>query len=303
MMRYIEDIRELIGSTPLIKINHISVKKSVNIFAKLETNNPGGSIKDRIGIYMIKDAEEKGLLKSGYTIIEPTAGNTGIGVALAAVNKGYNVIFVVPEKFSLEKQAIMRALGAKIVNTSREEGMLGAIAKAEELIKTMPNAISLRQFDNLQNPAAHYETTGPEIYKDLDGKIDYFVCGAGSGGTYTGIMKYLKEKNPNIKGILSDPKGSTIGGGLEGCYEIEGIGNNFMPRTMDVSLIDEVIKIADDEAFSMAREIALKEGILVGSSSGAALVAALKIAERVENANIVTLFADRGDRYISKGLY
>ncbi|WP_026882690.1 cysteine synthase A [Clostridium akagii] len=302
-MRYIEDIRELIGSTPLIKINHISVKKSVNIFAKLETNNPGGSIKDRIGIYMIKDAEEKGLLKSGYTIIEPTAGNTGIGVALAAVNKGYNVIFVVPEKFSLEKQAIMRALGAKIVNTSREEGMLGAIAKAEELIKTMPNAISLRQFDNLQNPAAHYETTGPEIYKDLDGKIDYFVCGAGSGGTYTGIMKYLKEKNPNIKGILSDPKGSTIGGGLEGCYEIEGIGNNFMPRTMDVSLIDEVIKIADDEAFSMAREIALKEGILVGSSSGAALVAALKIAERVENANIVTLFADRGDRYISKGLY
>jgi len=302
-MKYIEDIRELIGSTPLIKINHMDVKKSVNIFAKLETNNPGGSIKDRIGIYMLKDAEKKGLLKPGYTIIEATAGNTGIGVALAAVNKGYNVIFVVPEKFSLEKQAIMRALGAKIVNTSREEGMLGAIAKAEELIKTTQNSISLRQFDNLQNPAAHYETTGPEIYKDLDGKIDYFVCGAGSGGTYTGIMKYLKEKNPNIKGILSDPKGSTIGGGLEGCYEIEGIGNNFMPRTMDISLIDEVIKIADDEAFSMVRKLALKEGILVGSSSGAAMVAALKISERVENANIVTLFADRGDRYISKGIY
>lgn len=302
-MKYIEDIRELIGSTPLIKINHMDVKKGVNIFAKLETNNPGGSIKDRIGIYMLQDAEKKGLLKPGYTIIEATAGNTGIGVALAAVNKGYNVVFVVPEKFSLEKQAIMRALGAEIVNTSREEGMLGAIAKAEELVKTTPNAISLRQFDNLQNPAAHYETTGPEIYKDLDGKIDYFVCGAGSGGTYTGIMKYLKEKNPNIKGILSDPEGSTIGGGLEGCYEIEGIGNNFMPRTMDVSLIDEVIKIADDEAFNMVRKIALKEGILVGSSSGAAMVAALKVSERVENVNIVTLFADRGDRYISKGIY
>ncbi len=288
-MKYIEDIRELIGSTPLIKINHIKVKESVNVFAKLETNNPGGSVKDRIGIYMLRDAEEKGVLKSGYTIIEATAGNTGIGIALAAVNKGYNVIFVVPEKFSLEKQAIMRALGAKIVNTSREEGMLGAIAKAEELVKTTKNSISLRQFDNLQNPAAHYETTGPEIYKDLDGKIDYFVCGAGSGGTYTGIMKYLKEKNLNIKGILADPNGSTIGGGIEGCYEIEGIGNNFMPRTMDVSLIDEVIKIADHEAFNMVREIASKEGILVGSSSGAAMVAALKISERVENANIVTL--------------
>ncbi|SMC25755.1 cysteine synthase A [Clostridium acidisoli DSM 12555] len=302
-MKYLENIRELIGNTPIIKINNIEIANGNNIFAKLEINNPGGSIKDRIGVYMIEDAEEKGLLKPGYTIIEATAGNTGIGIALAAVNKGYNVTFVVPEKFSLEKQAIMRALGAKIVNTSREQGILGAIAKAEELLKTTNNSISLKQFENQQNPFAHYATTGPEIYKDLDGQIDYFVTGAGSGGTYTGIVRYLKEKNPNIKGILADPEGSTIGGGIEGCYEIEGIGNNFIPKTMDNKLVDEVIKIKDKDAFDMVKQIALKEGILVGSSSGAALVAALKIAEKVKNANIVTLFPDRGDRYISKGIY
>lgn len=302
-MKYLENIRELIGNTPIIKINNIEIANGNNIFAKLEINNPGGSIKDRIGVYMIEDAEEKGLLKPGYTIIEATAGNTGIGIALAAVNKGYNVIFVVPEKFSLEKQAIMRALGAKIVNTSREQGILGAIAKAEELLETTNNSISLKQFENPQNPFAHYATTGPEIYKDLDGQIDYFVTGAGSGGTYTGIVRYLKEKNPNIKGILADPEGSTIGGGIEGCYEIEGIGNNFIPKTMDNKLVDEVIKIKDKDAFDMVKQIALKEGILVGSSSGAALVAALKIAEKVKNANIVTLFPDRGDRYISKGIY
>lgn len=302
-MKYIEDIRDLIGNTPLIKINHIVSKKGINIFAKLETNNPGGSVKDRIGVYMIEDAEKKGLLKPGYTIVEATAGNTGIGVALAAINKGYNVIFVVPEKFSVEKQTLMRALGAKIINTPRKDGMLGAVAKADELLNTIENSTSLRQFENATNPLAHYETTGPEIYRDLDGKIDYFVAGAGSGGTYTGIVKYLKEKNPNIKGILADPEGSTMGGGIEGCYDIEGIGNNFIPHTMDMKLVDEIIKVKDEDAFDMVKELAFKEGIIVGSSSGAAMVAVLKLSEKIDSGNIVTVFPDRGDRYFSKNIY
>lgn len=302
-MNYIADIKSLIGNTPIVKINHIQIKDGVNVFAKLESNNPGGSVKDRIGIYMIEDAEKKGLLKPGYTIVEATAGNTGIGVALAAINRGYNIIFVVPEKFSVEKQTLMKALGAKIINTPREDGMLGAVEKAEELLNTIDNSISLRQFENNTNPLAHYETTGPEIYRDLDGKIDYFVAGAGSGGTYTGIVKYLKEKNPNIKGILADPKGSTMGGGIEGCYDIEGIGNNFIPHTMDMNLVDETIKITDEEAFYMVKELAIKEGVIVGSSSGAAMVAALKLSEKIDSGNIVTVFPDRGDRYFSKDIY
>ena len=302
-MKYVEDIRNLIGNTPIIKINHMGIKKGVNIFAKLEINNPGGSVKDRIGVYMIEDAEKKGLLKPGYTIVEATAGNTGIGVALAAINKGYNVIFVVPEKFSVEKQTLMRALGAKIINTPRKDGMLGAVAKADELLNTIENSTSLRQFENSTNPLAHYETTGPEIYRDLEGKIDYLVAGAGSGGTYTGVVKYLKEKNPSVKGILADPEGSTMGGGIEGCYDIEGIGNNFIPHTMDMELVDETIKVNDNEAFNMVKELALKEGLIVGSSSGAAMAAALKLSEEIDKGNIVTIFPDRGDRYFSKNIY
>lgn len=302
-MRYLNDIRDSIGNTPILKINNLKIQNDVSIFAKLEVFNPGGSVKDRIGMYMIKEAEKKGILKSNYTIIEPTAGNTGIGIALAAVNRGYKVVFVVPTKFSMEKQVIMKAFGAKIINTPKEEGMMGAIKKAEELLKTIPNSVTLGQFTNSANPLSHYETTGPEIYRDLDGKIDYFVAGAGSGGTYSGVVKYLKEKNPNIKGILADPFGSTIGGGEEGHYDIEGIGNNFLPGTMDLSLVDDVIKIKDKEAFTMVKELALKEGLLVGSSSGAAMVGALKLAKTVKNANIVTLFSDRGDRYISEKLY
>lgn len=302
-MKYIDNIRELIGDTPIIKINNLGVKEGVNIFAKLENNNPGGSVKDRIGIYMIKDAEVNGRLKPGYTIIEATAGNTGIGIALAAINKGYNVIFVVPEKFSTEKQTLMRAFGAKIINTPKEKGMLGAIEKADELLKTIDNSISLRQFENEANPLAHYETTGLEIYEALEGKIDYFVAGAGSGGTYTGVIRYFKEQNKNIKGILADPQGSTMGGGIEGCYKIEGIGNNFIPETMDMNLVDEVIKVSDEEAFHMVKLLALKEGLIVGSSSGAAMAAALKYAESIETGNIVTILPDRGDRYFSKNIY
>ncbi len=303
MMKYLNDIRELIGNTPIIKINNIHAKEGVNIFAKLESQNPGGSVKDRIGVYMLEKAEKEGTLKPGYTIIEATAGNTGIGVALAAINKGYNVIFVVPLKFSTEKQALMRALGATIMNTPRELGMLGAVDKANELLATIKNSIALKQFENESNPLAHYETTGPEIYDALDGEIDYFVAGAGSGGTYTGVVKYLKERNSDIKGILADPEGSTMGGGAEGCYNVEGIGNNFIPDTMEMSLVDEIIKVNDEESFSMVKKLALKEGLIVGSSSGAAMAAALKLAQTIDRGNIVTVFPDRGDRYFSKNIY
>lgn len=302
-MKYFDNIQELIGNTPIIKLNNLNIKAGVNIFAKLENNNPGGSVKDRIGIYMIEAAEKDGILKRGYTIIEATAGNTGIGIAIAAINKGYNIIFVVPEKFSIEKQTLMRALGATIVNTPRKEGMLGAVEKADELLLTIENSISLRQFENQANPLAHYEKTGPEIYEAMNGKIDYFVSGAGSGGTFTGVVKFLKDKNNNIKAILADPEGSTMEGGIEGCYDIEGIGNNFIPSTMDMNQVDDVIKVSDKEAYDMVKLIALKEGLIVGSSSGAVLSAALKLADKIEKGNIITILPDRGDRYFSKNIY
>jgi len=298
-----ENIREMIGNTPVLKINHMGVKPGVNIYAKLELMNPAGSVKDRVGVYMIDDARQRGILKEGGTIIDATAGNTGIGIAVAALNQGYRVIFTVPEKFSVEKQMVMRALGAEIIHTSREGGMLGAEEKAEELLKIIPGSISLRQFRNPANPLAHYETTGPEIYSQLDGKIDYFVAGAGSGGTFSGVVKYLKEKDPSVVGVLADPYGSTIGGGEHFDYNIEGIGNDFIADTMDITLVDKVIKISDDEAFNASRQLAKREGILAGSSSGAALAAALKLAEEIDEGNIVTVFPDRGDRYLSKGLF
>lgn len=302
-MNYLNDIRDFIGNTPLLKLNNISFNEGISVFAKLENFNPGGSVKDRIGTYMIEKAEKNGQLKKGGTIIEATAGNTGIGIALAALNKGYKVIFVVPRKFSEEKQKIMKAYGAEIVSTPREDGMLGAVAKAEELLGQIENSISLKQFENSANPLAHYETTGPEIYNALDGNIDYFVAGAGSGGTYTGIVRFLKEKNPKIKGILVDPVGSTMGGGQEGCYNVEGIGNNFIPNTMDMKLVDEIIKVDDEEAFEMVKLLGKKEGLILGSSSGAAMAGTLKLTKKLYSGNVVTLFPDRGDRYFSKGLF
>lgn len=302
-MHYYNSMQELIGNTPMVKLNHVGFPEGVQLFAKLELYNPAGSVKDRIGKYMIRDAEEKGLLKPGSTIIEGTAGNTGLGVAFAALNRGYRVIFVVPEKFSVEKQILMGALGAEIVHTPEADGMLGAAAKAEELKKEIPDAVSLQQFKNPANPRAHYETTGPEIYHALDGQIDYFVAGAGSGGTYTGIMQYLKERNPDIRGILADPVGSTMGGGIHAPYRIEGIGNDFIADTMDMSLVDQVIKINDDEAFEGSRLLASREGILAGSSAGAAFAAAKKLADRGAAGNIVFVAPDRGDRYFSKKLF
>ena len=302
-MSYYPSTQSLIGNTPLVKLNHIELPEGANLFAKLELYNPSGSVKDRIGKYMIEDAERRGLLQPGGAIVEGTAGNTGLGIAFAALNRGYRVIFVVPTKFSKEKQVLMRALGAEIVNTPREEGMLGAEEKARQLRDSIPGAISLEQFHNAANPLAHYETTGPEIWRDLDGKIDYLVAGAGSGGTYTGIVRYLKEQNPAVRGVLADPVGSTMGGGEHADYNIEGIGNDFIPDTMDISLVDEVVKITDEDAFSGARELASKEGVFAGSSSGGALAAAKKLAANGARGNIVVVLPDRGDRYFTKGLY
>lgn len=302
-MALYEDMQQLIGNTPLVKLTHLDLPEGVNLYAKLELFNPSGSVKDRIGKYMIEDAERKGLLKKGGVIVEATAGNTGLGIAFAALNKGYRIIFVVPTKFSQEKQTLLRALGAEIINTPREGGMLGAWKKAEEIRSSIPGAVTLEQFKNPANPLAHYETTGKEIYDDLGGKIDYLVAGAGSGGTYSGIVKYLKEKNKDIVGVLADPVGSTMGGGEHGDYDIEGIGNDFIADTMDMSLVDKVVKMTDSEAFSGARELAAKEGIIAGSSSGAALAAAKKLIASGAKGSIVIVLPDRGDRYFTKNLY
>lgn len=302
-MAYFESTQALIGNTPIVKLTHIDLPDGVNLFAKLELFNPAGSVKDRVGKAMIEDAEQTGRLKPGGTIIEATAGNTGLGIAFAALNKGYRVVFVVPTKFSEEKQTLLRALGAEVINTPREEGMLGASAKADALRAEIPGAISLGQFVNPANPRVHYETTGPEIYRDLNGKIDFLIAGAGSGGTYSGVVKYLKEQNPEIQGILADPVGSTMGGGEHGDYDIEGIGNDFIADTMDMSLVDQVVKITDTEAFDGARELAQKEGIFAGSSSGAALAAAKKFALAGNRGNFVIILPDRGDCYFSKHLY
>lgn len=302
-MKYYNDIRDLIGNTPILKLNNISTKEGVNIYAKIEGTSPGGSCKDRVGIYMVEKAEKEGKLKPGSTIIEATAGNTGIGIALAAINKGYKIIFIVPDKFSIEKQKIIKALGAEIINTPKEEGMEGAINLANSLLSEIPNSLSLNQFKNEANPLAHYETTGRELYDGLDGQIDYFVAGAGSGGTISGVLKFLKENISEVKGILADPVGSIIGGGQCGTYKIEGIGNNFIPETMDMSLVDDVIKVNDEEAFDAVKLLAKKEGLIVGSSSGAAFAAVLKLAEKIDKGNIVTIFPDRGDRYFSTDLF
>jgi len=302
-MKYVNDIRELVGNTPMLKLNNISPDKKVNIFAKLEYLNPGGSIKDRIGLEIIETAEKDGLLKPGYTIIEATAGNTGIGLALAAFEKGYKLIIVIPEKFSVEKQILMKALGAELIITPTEAGIEGAVEKANQLVKEIPNCFMAKQFDNPANVVAHRKT-GKEIYEDLDGKVDILVAGAGSGGTITGIAQYLKEQNPNIKIVLADPVGSILGGGESGIYKVEGIGNHFIPSIFDRSLIDEVEKIADDESMYFVRLLSKKEGVFAGSSSGAAIAGAVKQAYKAKGeTNIVVVLPDRSDRYFSQNLY
>ncbi|WP_082234850.1 PLP-dependent cysteine synthase family protein [Halobacillus massiliensis] len=303
-MGYVKSVQSLIGRTPMIEISHIAIPNNARIFAKLEFMNPGGSIKDRLGLKLIEDAETKGLLKPGGTIIEPTAGNTGIGLAMAAVGKGYRVIFVVPQKFSQEKQTLMKALGAQIVNTKTSLGMKGAIEKAKELQRDIENSYSPQQFSNSANPAAYYETLGPEIYEDMDGEVDIFVAGGGTGGTFMGTSQFLKEKNPKIKTVIVEPQGSILNGGKSGPHRTEGIGMEFLPEYMDKRYFDSIHTITDEIAFSRLKKLALHEGLLVASSSGAAFEAAMREAESAEpGTKIVTIFPDSSERYISQGIY
>lgn len=299
-----ESVLELIGQTPLVRIRQFDGLERVRLYAKLEFLNPGGSVKDRIGPYLLQAAEEQGKLRPGGVVIEPTAGNTGIGLALAARQKGYRVIFVVPEHFSQEKQALMKALGAEIVNTPRSAGMAGAIQRAHQLAAEIDGAYVPQQFANPANPQAHYETTGPEIFEQLQGCIDVFVAGVGSGGTFTGAACYLKERLPQLKAVAVEPEGSILQGGQPGPHRTEGIGVEFIPDTLDTSLIDAVYTVDDDDAFAMVRDLARRCGLLVGSSSGAAFYAAYQEALKApEGSTIVTVFPDGSDRYLSKNIY
>lgn len=309
MSNYVESAAELVGKTPLLKLNGYSKKAGVtyaNIFAKLEYLNPAGSVKDRIALAMINDAEEKGLLKPGATIIEPTSGNTGIGLASIAAAKGYRAILTLPDTMSVERRNLLKAYGAELVLTEGAKGMKGAIAKAEELNKEIEGSIILGQFDNPANPAAHKATTGPEIWEQLDGKVDIFVAGVGTGGTITGIGEYLKSQNPDVKIVAVEPVTSPVlSKGTAGAHKIQGIGAGFVPKVLNTKVYDEVLPIENDDAFEEGRAFAVSEGILVGISSGAALKAAAILAKRPENKgkNIVALLPDSGDRYLSTALF
>lgn len=303
-MNVFGDIRELIGNTPILEITHFSMPEGVRLFAKLEFFNPGGSIKDRLGLELLRDAIETGKLKKGGTLIEPTAGNTGIGLALAAINSGISVVFVVPQKFSMEKQELMKALGAKIVHTPTELGMQGAIEKAKELLREIPNSYCPQQFANPANPNTYYKTLAPEIWWQMGGNIDVFVAGVGTGGTFMGTARYLKEKNPNIKTVIVEPEGSILNGGKAGSHKTEGIGMEFLPEYMDTAYFNAIHTVSDTDAFKRVKELALQEGLLVGSSSGSALHAALAEAESARpGTNIVTVFPDSSERYLSKKIY
>ncbi|WP_439649665.1 PLP-dependent cysteine synthase family protein [Gracilibacillus salinarum] len=287
-----------------MELSHFSLPDGVRLFAKLEYFNPGGSIKDRLGINLIQTAIKSGELKPGGTIIEPTAGNTGIGIALAAVNQGFRVIFVVPEHFSREKQILMRALGAEIVHTPKAEGMSGAIERTKELLAEIPNSYAAQQFENQANPDTYYKTIAPEIEKDLGGNVSVFVAGAGTGGTFMGAARYFKDQNADTKTVIVEPEGSVIAGGPAGSHRTEGIGMEFLPAYMDRQLFDDIYTVEDEKAFEMVQLLAKKEGLLVGSSSGAAMVAALKEAEKAKpGSNIVTIFPDSSERYLSKDIY
>ncbi|WP_110926963.1 PLP-dependent cysteine synthase family protein [Bacillus massiliglaciei] len=302
-MKKVRRIHDLIGSTPLFEITSFSLPKEIRIFAKLEYFNPGGSVKDRLGMELLEEAFRTGKLKPGGTLIEPTAGNTGIGLALAALSRDVKVIVCVPEKFSIEKQELMRALGAEIVHTPTEKGMRGAIEKTEELLAEISGSYSPRQFANDSNPAAYYKTLGPELWEQLNGDIDVFVAGAGTGGTFMGTSRFLKEKNPGVKTVIVEPEGSILNGGPAGSHETEGIGMEFLPSFIDERYFDRIHTISDDEAFDYVRQLARKEGLFVGSSSGAAFAAALKEAQTLEQGNIAVIFPDSSERYLSKNIY
>ena len=299
---------QLIGKTPLLELTHIEKEYGLKakILAKLEYFNPAGSVKDRIAKGMIDDAEQKGLLKKGSVIIEPTSGNTGIGLASVAAARGYRIIIVMPETMSVERRQLMKAYGAELVLSPGDKGMKGAIAKADELAKEIPNSFIPGQFVNPANPAVHKATTGPEIYEDTDGKVDFFVAGVGTGGTITGVGEYLKEKNPNVKVVAVEPKTSAVlSTGVAGPHKIQGIGAGFVPDVLNTKVYDEIIPVENEAAFETGRLIGRKEGVLVGISSGAATFAAIEIAKRPENEGktIVVLLPDTGDRYLSTPLF
>ena len=308
MSRIYTSADQLIGGTPLLELTHIEKFYGLNakILAKLEYFNPAGSVKDRVAKAMIDDAEAKGILTPDSVIIEPTSGNTGIGLASVAAARGYRIIIVMPETMSVERRQIMKAYGAELVLSEGAKGMKGAITKADELAKEIPNSFIPGQFVNPANPKAHYETTGPEIYRDTDGDVDIFVAGVGTGGTLTGVGRYLKEKKPDVKIVAVEPKSSAVlSTGVAGPHKIQGIGAGFVPDILDTKIYDEIIPVENEDAFRLGREIGKREGVLVGISSGAALWAAVELAKRPENAgkNIVVLLPDTGDRYLSTPLF
>ena len=308
MSRIYTSADQLIGHTPLLELTHLEKKYGLKarLLGKLEYLNPAGSVKDRIARAMIDDAEAKGLLKPGSVIIEPTSGNTGIGLASVAAARGYRVIIVMPETMSVERRQLMKAYGAELVLTEGSKGMSGAIAKAEELAREIPGGFVPGQFVNAANPKAHFETTGPEIYEDTDGKVDYFVAGVGTGGTITGVGQYLKSRNPEVKVVAVEPKSSAVlSTGVAGAHKIQGIGAGFVPQVLDTSVYDEIIPVENDDAFALGKEMGRSEGVLVGISSGAALWAAIEIAKRPgsEGKTIVVLLPDTGDRYLSTPLF
>ena len=308
MAKIYKNIEELIGKTPLLELTHLEEIHNLDakVLAKVEFLNPGGSAKDRVAKKMVEDAEAKGLLKAGATIIEPTSGNTGIGLPVMAAARGYRAIIVMPDSMSMERRLLMSAFGAELVLTEGAKGMAGAIAKAEELAKEIPGAFIPGQFDNPANPQAHYETTGPEIYEDTDGKVDIFVAGIGTGGTITGVGRYLREKNPDVQIIGVEPASSPLlTEGRAGSHGLQGIGANFVPSILDTKLYNEIITVTEEAAYAAGREVAQKEGLLVGISAGAAIHAALEVAKRPENKgkNIVVLLPDTGDRYLSTPMF
>ena len=308
MAKIAKQLTELIGNTPLLELNKYSQAKGLQapVIAKVEYFNPGGSVKDRIALAMIEDAEKKGILKPGATIIEPTSGNTGVGLALVSAVKGYKLILTMPETMSVERRNLVKAYGAEVRLTSGKDGMPGAIREAEVLRDSIPGSIILQQFENPSNPAKHYATTGEEIWRDTDGNVDIFVAGVGTGGTISGVGKVLKEKNPNVKVIAVEPASSPVlNGGKSGPHKIQGIGAGFVPKTYDAAIVDEVIDVENDAAIRTGRELAQQEGLLVGISSGAAAFAAAEVARRLENKGkkIVVLLPDTGERYLSTVLY
>jgi cysteine synthase A len=303
-LRVVENITELVGQTPLLRLRRLVPEDAAEVFVKLEYLNPGGSVKDRAAIGMIKKAEEQGLLKPGSTIVEATAGNTGVGLALIGVNKGYRVVVCVPEKFAEEKVKIMRALGAEVIRTPDGDGMQGAIAKARELAAAIPDSFTALQFENPSNPDFHHDTTAVEIFEQMQGAVDAVVIGVGTGGTFTGVARFMKEKLPQVYCAAVETEGSVLGGGPKGPHKVEGIGSSFIPKTFDPSVCDEVIMVTDKDAFDMVAQLARSEGVLAGSSAGANVFAAIQVAKRLGvGKRVVTVIPDSAERYMSKNIF